>query len=122
MKMKLNYYIIWPTIALLIIGCSNNSTDDLASPVVVQKVSYARDIKPIIDNNCVMCHSDPPINNAPMRLTTYEFVADAITTRPLLDRISRPQGAPGMMPNNGIRLPQASIDLIARWKNEGLQP
>jgi hypothetical protein len=39
----------------------------------------------------------------------------------LVDRISRAQGAPGIMPKSGTRLPQATIDKIIKWKTDGFQ-
>jgi hypothetical protein len=50
-----------------------------------------------------------------MPLTTYAEVKDAILNRGLLNRISLAQGTPGMMPNGGQRLPQATIDKIFEW-------
>lgn len=120
--MKLKMHLIWPALGFIAMGCSNNSTADLLEPSPVGIVSYARDIKPIIDNNCLGCHKSPPENGAPMSLANYEALKDAITNRPLIDRISREQGAEGMMPLGGTRLPQSSINLIALWKAQGLQP
>jgi hypothetical protein len=99
-------------------SCSNDSTSDLTIPPPIV-VKYSTDVRPIIQGNCIPCHTDPPVNGAPMRLTLYDDVKYAITNRGLLDRISRPQGAPGMMPNGGTRLPQSSIDLINKWKTDG---
>lgn len=120
--MKLKMYLVWPALGFIAMGCSNNSTADLLEPSLTENVSYARDIKPIIDNNCLECHKNPPENGAPMSLSDYESLKDAITNRPLIDRISREQGAEGMMPLGGTRLPQSSINLIALWKAQGLQP
>lgn len=102
----------------LFLSCSENSTDDLID-INTATVTYNAQVKNIIDSNCLFCHQSPPINGAPMRLTTYEDAKNAVLNRGLLDRISRPQGAPGMMPNGGTRLPQALIDQIVTWKNEG---
>ncbi|MES2747860.1 MAG: hypothetical protein V4648_05750 [Bacteroidota bacterium] len=99
-------------------GCSNNSSDDLID-INPNQVKYSVQIKNIIETNCIFCHQDPPVNGAPMRLTTYDDVKNAVLNRGLIDRISRPQGAPGMMPNGGNRLPQALIDQIIAWQNEG---
>lgn len=103
---------------LLFYGCSNESTDDLTEPIPV-KVSFNKDVKPITDANCIPCHNNPQLNGAPMSLLTKLQVEDAIVNRGLLDRISRPQGAPGMMPNGGTRLPQNSIDIIKKWQQDG---
>lgn len=108
-------------IAMLLPGCVNDSTSDLIEATPVENVTYNENIKTIINNNCIICHGTIPANGAPMSLTTYALVKDAILNRPLIDRISRPQGAPGMMPNGGTRLPQSSIDLIIQWKDQGLQ-
>lgn len=99
-------------------SCSNESSNDLVNPIP-EKVSYSRDVKPITDSNCIPCHNNPPLNGAPMSLLTKLQVQDAIVNRGLLDRISRDQGAPGMMPNGGTRLPQNSIDIIKKWQADG---
>lgn len=115
--MKKILFLLTSCLAFLL-SCSNESTDDLVNPVP-EKVSYSRDVKPITDANCIPCHNNPPLNGAPMSLLTKLQVQDAIVNRGLLDRISRPQGAPGMMPNGGTRLPQSSIDIIKKWQTDG---
>jgi uncharacterized membrane protein len=102
-------------------GCTNDSTSDLIDTTPVENATYTEHIKPIITDNCIMCHSNPPQNGAPIPLTTYQNVKDAVETHGLIDRISRPQGAPGMMPNGGTRLPQNLIDLIIQWEDQGFQ-
>ena len=117
--MKKIKYIIFSTI-LFCISCSNNSEDDLIEPIVLNTTKYTKDVKPIIDNNCISCHGTTPSNGAPMSLVTYAQVKDAVQNRGLLERISREQGASGMMPNLGTRLPQSTIDLIIDWNTDGL--
>jgi mono/diheme cytochrome c family protein len=72
-----------------------------------------------MDTNCISCHGNTPSNGAPMSLTTYQNVKDAVLTKGLIDRISRAQGAAGMMPFGGTRLPQSKIDEVINWKNNG---
>ncbi|MTE26161.1 hypothetical protein [Winogradskyella ouciana] len=117
--MKLKYYISI-TISLLILSCSYNSEDDLTEEVVIEDfVTYENNIKSIIDNNCISCHSEPPVNGAPMSLTTYLDVKDAVENRDLIERISSTdQGF--LMPFGGPRLPQNLIDLVIQWEEEGL--
>lgn len=116
-RLKLLFFII--PFAALQVGCTNDSTSDLIGGAVDGDVTYANTVKGIIDSNCLFCHSDPPQNSAPMRLTTYADVRNAVLTRDLINRISRAQGAPGMMPNGGQRLPQATIDKISQWAESG---
>ncbi len=108
-------------ILVTLISCTNDSSKDLTEDIGLNDATYVLNVKSIIDNNCIFCHAATPINGAPMPLTTYEEVKDAIQNRPLIDRISRDQGAPGMMPNGGTRLPQASINVIIKWQEDGLQ-
>ena len=100
-------------------GCTNDSTADLIDSNN-SNITYSNTTKSIFDNNCIQCHATTPVNGAPMPLTTYEFVKDAVLTRGLMDRISRPQGSAGMMPNGGTRLPQPKIDQVFQWAQNGL--
>ncbi|MGC4041653.1 MAG: hypothetical protein QM710_12925 [Flavobacterium sp.] len=117
MKLKFTLFIL--PLVFLQAGCTNESTSDLIDDTVVDEVTYTNTVKGVIDNNCLFCHSLPPQNGAPMALTTYADVKNAVLSRGLLDRISRAQGTPGMMPNGGTRLPQATIDKIFAWANNG---
>lgn len=117
--MKKAKYLFF-TSFLFVVSCSSNSEDDLINPVSLSTTKYTENVKPIIDNNCIICHGSTPTNGAPMSLVTYAQVKDAVQNRGLLDRISRTQGAPGMMPNLGTRLPQSTIDLIVDWNTDGL--
>lgn len=108
-------------LAATTLGCTNDSTSDLINDEPIDVVTYNENVKTIINNNCLVCHGATPTNGAPMSLTTYENVKSAVQTRGLIDRISRPQGAAGMMPNGGTRLPQNQIDIIVQWNAQGLQ-
>lgn len=105
---------------ILVSSCSNDSSADLIGIDELDEVTYTNTVKSIIDNNCIMCHAATPVNGAPMSLTTYENVKQAVLNRGLLNRISREQGSPGMMPNGGTRLPQVVIDQVSTWANQGL--
>ena len=102
-------------------GCTQNTFDDIEADEepAPEVVSY-QDIKPIIDNVCLTCHSNPTQNGAPMPLVNFEMVKGAVLDRDLLERISRNPGADGLMPLGGPRLPQQSIDLIFKWEADGL--
>ncbi len=114
-KMK---YLIFATF-FISISCSNNSEDDLTNPIVLGNTKYSIDVKPIIDSKCIVCHGDTPTNGAPMSLTTAAAVKEAIENRNLIGKISRPEGALGLMPLGGPRLPQTSIDIIVDWQASG---
>ncbi|NQZ43955.1 MAG: hypothetical protein HRT65_06555 [Flavobacteriaceae bacterium] len=114
---------------LLLIGCTNDSESDL---LLVEEgeneetvdpddgtnatVTYGDDIAPIITRNCLGCHSNPTRNGAPFSLTTFAQVSSRSDA--ILRTTSLQTGEPGAMPP-AARIPQASIDLIAQWIEEG---
>jgi len=84
-----------------------------------EPVTYQKDIRAIIGNNCLGCHSSPPINGAPFPLTTYLQVRDVAESGLLLTAIGRQTGEVRAMPPGG-RLPQAVIDRVEEWIADGL--
>lgn len=62
---------------LFLLSCSNDSESDLTGPQTGNEnefVTYNDNIKAVISNNCLSCHSSPPTNGAPFSLTTYTQV------------------------------------------------
>jgi len=117
--MKQIFFPVIFILFLLLVSCTNDSESDLMDPNISATITYTNSIKTIMDNNCNFCHGNIPSNGAPMSLTTYQNVKDAVLSRGLIDRISKAQDAPGMMPYGGTRLPQSSIDQVISWKNSG---
>jgi len=103
------------------LGCSTSTIDDVTEPIIIEQelVTY-QDVKFVFETICTQCHSNPTQNGAPMPLVTFQDVRNAVLNRPLLDRISREEGASGAMPLGGPRLPQNAIDLILQWNEDGL--
>lgn len=97
---------------LLLFNCS--SSDDADTPDMI--ITYDSDIKSIMSNNCTNCHGTPTTNGAPMSLTTYDEVKEAVENRGLIVRIN---SATNPMPQSGL-LPQVSRDLIQQWEDDGL--
>ena len=100
-------------------SCSNDNPDTLMEDMPNENaITYQQNVKSIIDNNCISCHAATPRNGAPMPLITYDQVKNAIQNRGLLNRISLNNGNSLLMPQSG-RLPQATIDIVAKWQNDG---
>jgi uncharacterized membrane protein len=121
------------TIALTILlaaltSCSSSDTyEDVAGPPTTPvtgttpatTISYTKNVKSIIDGNCVSCHSSG--RSAAFRpLTTYAEVKAAVESAGLLNRIQLQSGQQGLMPQGG-RMSQANIDLIVKWNTDGLK-
>lgn len=100
------------------VSCETRTYDEIsgATPLPVT-VKFIQDIKPIIDNNCTVCHS-PNGASGFFPLTDYTLVKNAVDD--ILDRIQRPAGDPQKMPQGGSLSP-TQIELIKKWKTDGLQ-
>jgi hypothetical protein len=97
-----------------LISCTSNSIDDDPdSPggIDPDDVTYKTNIKPLIDGKCLGCHTNPPTNNAPMPLTTYDNVKDAVMTRGLIGRVED-----GSMPLVGSDLTDSQVQQIKDWQ------
>lgn len=103
-------------VGILLMSCTTDSVSDLAEITSNENVSFLNDVRPIINNNCVSCHGNPTNSGAPMSLTTYENVKDAVLNN-LINRISRTEGTSGAMPLGGPRLSQNQINTIIAWQN-----
>ncbi len=114
MKKKLFYPLIGYSIGLFLLASCVGS-DDSSEMMEPMDVSYEGNIRSIVQNNCILCHSDPPVNGAPMPLTTYAALRNAVETRGLLTRIN---SISNPMPPTGL-LPDAPRDLIQAWVDQG---
>lgn len=115
---KINILLIG--VALMSISCTNSSESDLIDNTEIPDlITYTSDVKPIISNNCISCHTNPPENGAPMSLLMYDNVKDAILNRGLINRISS-EDLGFLMPFGGPRLPQNLIDVVIQWEADGL--
>jgi len=121
MKNYPKHYFFLIITAILVIGCTNSTFDDIEEDEesLPEIITYI-EVKPIIDGACLNCHSNPTQNGAPMPLVNYDNVTDAVLNRDLLNKISKNEGEDGLMPLGGPRLPQATIDLIYQWEEDGL--
>ena len=112
-------FLILICISILFYSCANDSDEDLIEQMPIpQLVTYNDNVKSIIDNNCIFCHSDPPVNGAPISLVDYNAVKNNVDS--ILFRISKQEGESGLMPIGGPRLPQNLIDEVVQWQTDGL--
>lgn len=118
-----SYFVVILLFLNCLLSCTNHSESDLIdiSPPEPEPtlITYNTNVKIIIDNNCISCHTDPPKNGAPMSLLSYEQVKEAVENRGLIERIS--SDVPFfMMPFGGPKLPQNLINIIIQWETDGL--
>lgn len=108
----------------------NCSTDDSGSTVSLpdpdpdanpnpnKTTTYTADVKAIMDAHCIECHGSTPTQGAPMALSNYAELIDAIT-RQQRDVIGRMETTGrNVMPPAG-RLSQEIIDIMLDWEADG---
>lgn len=113
-------YIYLSSLALFLYSCDSNTYESLEEPVAIvgSNVTYNANIKSIIDENCIACHSTGGLASF-LPLTNYSEVKDAIQNTDLLDRIKRQNGESGQMPKTA-RMSQEKINVILQWNTGGL--
>src|SRR5712664_3500447 len=89
-------------------------------------VSFNREIRPILSNNCFKCHGpDDKERKADLRLDTEEGIRAVVTRgKPdeseLIGRITAPEPAKRMPPRkSGKKLAPQEVDMLIRWVKEG---
>ncbi len=107
---------ILPIALLLFISSCSTESEDGMNQLPAKDVTYTATIKVIIDDNCLNCHVNPPINGASMSLITLENVSDAILNRGLIGRVES-----GSMPPVGDYLTDTQVQALKDWQTGGFQ-
>lgn len=98
----------WICLDNITVTSSNGSSD-------CDKITYSKDIDPIIKNSCAItgCH----VSNGPYPdLTTFQGVKESADNGDLKKRMI--DGNPGFMPSSG-KLPDAELEKVSCWLNAG---
>jgi hypothetical protein len=93
------------------------------------KVDFARDIQPILQQNCIKCHG-PEKQKGKLRLDSKEaalkgggdgpaLVPGDAAKSELVRRTNLPKTDDDFMPTEGEPLPKAQLDLLREWINQG---
>lgn len=98
-------------------SCESRTYDEISNnETITDIVTYNKNIKTIVDANCVVCHS--PTGSASFQpFTNYNQVKNNIDN--IINRIQRPNGDPQKMPQGGS-LSANQIDFFIKWKADGL--
>lgn len=86
------------------------------TPIIDWTVTYQNDVKQIIQNNCITCHSGPS-PSARLNLTNFDELKRAIKFKGLIKRIN--DNNDPMPPKDVLSLKDRLI--IFKWKKDGLR-
>lgn len=98
-------------------GAENLSCDPVSTSCDTLNVSFSQLIFPIINNNCLGCHSGPNPNGG-IDLTTYDNIKSQALNGKLYGAIAGLEGFVPM-PLNGNPLPNCQIEQIEQWIEDG---
>ncbi|WP_066754983.1 c-type cytochrome [Chryseobacterium glaciei] len=113
--MKKILYIL--SSAVLLVACESRTYEEISDNTpITETVKYTQDVKPIVEANCISCHS--ATGSASYKpFTNYDQVKTNIDG--ILDRIQRQNGDSQKMPQGGS-LSQSQINIFIKWKADGL--
>ncbi|MEC5157944.1 c-type cytochrome [Chryseobacterium sp. MP_3.2] len=98
-------------------SCESRTYEEISDQTPLNAtIKYVDDVKPIIDANCIICHA-PGGSGSFQILTNYNEVKMSIDE--IINRIQKPIGDPLKMPQ-GSTLPPQQIEIIKKWKTDGL--
>lgn len=109
-KIKFIISTAFSTGALLLISesCETRTYEDISGPKT--SITYTKDVKPIITNNCTSCHSSS--GGQEPYLDSYLDLKNNINAV-LIDMNN------GTMPPDGP-LPSSTISVVQTWKDSGM--
>ncbi len=113
---------VWMTFSacfLLVASCSSDNEEDLfPAPMVLEDISYANDVTPILSNNCYGCHSSATaVNGGGHILEGYTELQSYVDGGTLLSVIKHEDGVSAMPPFG--MLSEIQISTIEIWIEEG---
>jgi len=110
--MKAATIIFLALIGSFVVSCESHTYEEISGEIA--NPTYTANVKSIIQNNCLSCHSTAGAEFPTME--TYDQVKDATQNGNVICRIN---GACGdVMPQTG-KMPQSNINVIQNWANNG---
>jgi hypothetical protein len=103
------------TVILFSIGllsCESSTYEEISG--VVENPTYTKNIKPIFDSKCVTCHYTGNSEGL-SSFTNYTETKQGVQSGSVLYYID----TLGTMPKNSSKLPNQTIQLIYKWKQNG---
>src|SRR5215218_5876493 len=92
-------------------GGNNNSCD-------TANMTFAANIKPILQNNCYACHSNANFAISGVKLEDYADLIVHVESGDVLGTITHAVGYPAM-PQGGAKLSDCNINKIKSWIDHG---
>lgn len=90
---------------------------------IAEEVTYAKDIAPVIEAKCFMCHAPDVYKKKASRVKIYDYksLVSVAQDKRLLGSIKHEQGFIAMPYKKGEKIDECSILLIESWITQGFK-
>lgn len=118
-KNRFSRLFILFAVVLISTACYKDNEEDLYpdNGCNTENVSFAQTVWPVLNNNCVSCHSGPGASGG-IRLGNYNEVVATIDGGRFLGAIKHESGF-SAMPQGGSKLSDCNINQIDAWIAQG---
>lgn len=110
---KMSVLVVLLLVAVIFQYCKSSKKAQAAK---ANEVNYTTHIQPVVAATCTPCHFPPKGNKKP--LDTYEGVRSNIDD--IIVRIQKNPEDRGFMPFKHPKLPDSTINLFVRFKEQGM--
>lgn len=116
--------IIIPLIAVFLVSAFTIVRIGSTEIAPSTEVSYAKDVRPILENRCASCHMGEFVSEG-LDMNTYESLLEGSENGPVIDpgdakhSLLIEKVTEGKMPKRGPKLTPAQIQILTDWINAG---
>jgi mono/diheme cytochrome c family protein len=116
--------IIIPIIAVFLVSAYAILRIGSTGAAPSTEVSYAKDVRPILESRCASCHMGEFVSEG-LDMNTYESLMEGSQNGPVIDpgdakhSLLIKKVTEGEMPKRGPKLTPAQIQILTDWINAG---
>ncbi len=98
---------------------NTDNPDNPTNPIPNKTTTFDGDIKVLVDQHCIQCHTEPRTQGATFPMRNYQEIVNAYrnSNRDIFGRVETT--GRNVMPPAG-RLSQDDVDLFLDWRADGL--
>ncbi len=111
---------IFGALLLTLSSCNNKPKINCETPKVI---SYSKDIAPVIETKCFMCHAPDVYKKKASRnkIFNYKSLKKMASSGQLIGSITHAKGFIAMPYKKGTKIDTCSISLISKWIDTGMK-
>ena len=124
--MKQRFFFATLLISAVMVSCSKSNETDVTRDFYggnldscdTTNMTFAADVKPILQANCYACHSNTTFSISGTKLEEYADLKEHVEHGDVIGSITHASGFPAM-PENAPKLSSCDINKIKAWIDRG---